>query len=272
MQATAFESPRSTAPGPTGDWNCALYLKFERERTRAARDLLARVPKGGQGLVVDLGCGPGNSTELLVERFPEAAVTGLDYSAEMLTVASARAPRARFLETNIEEWEPDEPVDLIFANAALHFVPDHRGFMTRLVSFLKLGGCLAVQMPNNMHELSHASMRMVAADGPWAGRLVPIAKTRAVIGPVDEYYRLLIPLCRSLDIWQTTYVHALDGPDGVVEWFEGSGLRPFLEPLDSDERAAFLARYRRELASAYPRQPDGKVLLRYPRLFFVLQK
>jgi trans-aconitate 2-methyltransferase len=127
-------------------------------------------------------------------------------------------------------------------------------------------------MPNNTHELSHAAMRMVAADGPWASRLLPVAKSIMVLGPLEEYYNLLAPLCSTIDIWQTVYVHPLDGPDGVVEWFEGSGLRPFLDLLDANERVEFLARYRGRLAQAYPRQPDGKVLLRYPRLFFALQK
>ena len=127
-------------------------------------------------------------------------------------------------------------------------------------------------MPNNIQELSHALMRMVAADGPWAKRLVPIAKTRPLIGALDLYYQLLTPVCSKIDIWQTTYVHPLDGPNDIVDWFEGSGLRPFLEPLSPCEREAFLSRYRAELSAAYPKQPDGKVLLRYPRLFFVAQK
>ncbi len=127
-------------------------------------------------------------------------------------------------------------------------------------------------MPNNTHELSHAAMRMVAADGPWADRLVPVAKSLTVIGQADEYYDLFAPQCSSIDIWQTIYIHPLDGPQGVVDWFEGSGLRPFLDLLDADEAADFLSRYRDRLEQAYPRQPNGKVLLRYPRLFFVLQK
>jgi len=144
--------------------------------------------------------------------------------------------------------------------------------MVRLVSFLREGGWLAVQMPNNIQELSHALMRMVAADGPWASRLVPIAKTRAVIGALDSYYQLLVPICSKIDLWQTIYVHPLDGPDEIAEWFEGSGLQPFLEVLSPCERETFLSRYRAELSAAYPRQPNGKVLLRYPRLFFVVQK
>ncbi len=115
-------------------------------------------------------------------------------------------------------------------------------------------------------------MRMISADGPWADRLVPIAKTRAVIGPPEEYYRLLTPLCSKLDIWQTNYIHPLDSVDNIVEWFEGSELRPFLKPLTPQEQASFLARYREELAKAYVEQADGKVLFRYPRLFFIARR
>jgi trans-aconitate 2-methyltransferase len=254
------------------DWNSTLYLKFERERTRAARDLLAQLPEFEPRNVFDLGCGPGNSTELLATAFPRATIVGIDFSDDMLAVAKSRLGSAKFIKQDIENWRPTGSVDLIFANAALQFVPNHHELMTRLVSFLSDGGWLAVQMPNNIHESSHALMRMVAADGPWANRLMLIAKTRALIGTLDDYYRLLTSLCSSVDIWQTTYLHPLDGADGIVEWFEGSGLRPFLEPLNFWEREMFLSRYRSELGAAYPTQPNGKVLLRYPRLFFVAQR
>jgi len=190
----------------------------------------------------------------------------------MLEVARARVSGARFLKEDIERWRPSEPADLIFANATLHFALDHYGLIKRLAGCLAEGGCLAAQMPNNMQEVSHALMRMIAADGPWSDRLVPIAKTRAVIGPLDEYYRLLRPLCSRLDIWQTTYIHTIDGVDRIVEWFEGSELRPFLKPLSEQEREAFLARYREGLTQSYAPQSDGTVLLPYPRLFLVAQK
>lgn len=254
------------------EWNSALYMKFETERTRAARDLLAQVPDFDPLSIFDLGCGPGNATEVLAAKFPRAAIIGLDLSDDMLAVARARVAGARFLKQDIETWNPKEKADLIFSNAALHFAANHLELMMRLVSFLREGGWLAVQMPNNIQEISHALMRMVAADGPWAERLVPVAKTRAVIGALDSYYQLLSPVCSKLDIWQTTYVHPLDGPDEILEWFEGSALRPFLDPLSGCERETFLARYRSELAAAYPRQPNGKVLLRYPRLFVVARK
>ena len=256
------------AVGAAAEWNSELYLKFESERTRAARDLLRQIPLFGPRTVVDLGCGPGNSTALLADAFPLARIIGVDYSDNMLAVARERVPKVDFVNANIEQWTPPDCVDLIFANASVHFAANHRALLLRLLSFLTPNGMLAVQMPRNTHELSHAAMRMVAADGPWAARLLPIAKTRAIIGPAEEYYNLLRPACSMLDIWETSYIHPLDGPDEIAQWFEGSGLRPFLELLDGDERAEFLARYRKELA-AYPREPDGKVLLRYPRLFFV---
>jgi trans-aconitate 2-methyltransferase len=134
---------------------------------------------------------------------------------------------------------------------------------------LKPGGRLAVQMPNIVREASHAAMRLVAADGPWADRLVPIAKTRPVIASYEDYYEWLRPLCADIDVWMTTYVHRLNGPDDIVDWFAGSGLRPFLDPLDENERREFLTRYRCELEHAYPAEKDGKTFLRYPRLFLV---
>ena len=253
------------------DWNCERYLKFESEPTRAARDLLAQIPRFEAKSVVDLGCGPGNSTELLATAFPAARLIGVDNSENMLATARHRVPMAEFVKDDIEHWKPQGSVDLIFANASLHFVVSHRALLPHLISCLSKSGLLAVQMPRNTHELSHAAMRMVAADGPWAPRLVPVAKTRANIGPVDEYYNLLRPLCHELDIWETSYVYPLNGVDEVVQWFEGSGLRPFLELLSEDEQASFIDRYREKL-DAYPRQLDGKLLLRYPRLFFVLRK
>lgn len=254
------------------EWSSRVYLEFERERTRAARDLLAHIAKTPAGGVFDLGCGPGNSTELLCAAFPNADVVGVDISANMLASARMRLPCARFIEGDIENWRPPAPAGLIFANASLQFVADHRERLVQLVDCLAGDGVLAAQMPDNIHEISHALMRMVAADGPWADRLVPIAKTRMLVGPVESYYELLQSRCAQLDIWHTTYVHPLKSVNDIVRWFEGSALQPFLDALDESERRAFLSRYRDALADAYPLQSDGRVLLRYPRLFIVLRK
>jgi len=254
---------------PTSDWNPSLYMKFADERMLAARDLLARVPLASARLVYDLGCGPGNSAELLSRRFPNADVIGLDTSEAMLDHARTRAPRARFVRQNIIDWVPTEPPNLIFANAALDFLSDHRALFPRLAATLAPGGVFAAQMPSTARESSHALMRMVAAEGPWSSRLVPVAKTQPLIAEFEDYYAWLRPAASRIDMWMTTYVLMFDGPEEIADWFAGSALHPFLELLSDDERCAFLAHYRDGLRDAYPAQPDGKVLLPYPRLFIV---
>ena len=254
---------------PTIDWNPSLYMKFADERMLAARDLLTRVPLASARLVYDLGCGPGNSAELLARRFPDADIVGLDTSEAMLDHARTRAPRARFEKQDIVDWAPTEPPNLIFANAALDFLSDHHALFPRLAATLAPGGVFAAQMPSTARESSHALMRMVAAEGPWASRLVPVAKTQPVIAEFEDYYTWLRPVASRIDMWMTTYVLTFDGPEEIADWFAGSALHPFLELLSDDERCAFLGRYSEGLRDAYPAQPDGKVLLAYPRLFIV---
>ena len=256
---------------PESDWDTTLYLKFEAERTQPARDLLARVEVSARR-IVDLGCGPGTSTRLLAERFPQAEIIGVDNSEPMLAEARRRLPEVHFELSNIANWRPRQRPDLIFANAALQWLPDHEALFSRLMSYLAEDGALAVQMPDNRQEPSHALMRLVAADGPWADRLVPIAKTRAVIATHVDYYAWLRPLSAALDIWETTYVHPMAGVGAVVDWFRGSALRPFLNPLDVCEREQFIERYMRELAVAYGVEPNGSLLFLYPRLFILARK
>src|SRR3954470_6455108 len=152
------------------DWNPALYTRFEDERTRPARGLLARVPLSAAQHVIDLGCGPGNSTELLVRRFPQASVVGTDTSEAMLQSARERLPDCRFEQSDVSSWQSEVPPELIFANAVLQWVPDHASLLPRLLSALAVGGVLALQMPDNLDEPSHRLMREVATEGPWASR------------------------------------------------------------------------------------------------------
>lgn len=245
------------------------YLAFADERTRAARDLLAQVPLSAARRVYDLGCGPGNSTALLVERFPGAAVTGIDNAQAMLEAARRACPSAEFVAGDLAQWAPVDVPDLLFSNAALHWVPDHLGVMERLVGHLPRGGVLAVQMPDNLAEPSHALMQRVAEEGPWAAKLVAASLAREALPAVEGYYARLKPLFARLDIWHTVYNHPLDGVDGIIAWLMATGLRPYLDPLSAEERADYLARYRALLADAYPLQADGKVLLRFPRLFIL---
>lgn len=254
------------------DWNATQYLKFEPERTRPATDLLARVPEFDPATCVDLGCGPGNSTELLVRRFPKARITGIDRSQAMLAAARLRLPQVRFEQVDIADWAPAEPYDLIFANASLQWLPNHEALFPRLASLLTTGGYLAVQLPDTLHEPTHVLLRMIAADGPWAAKLIPVAKSRTRIGTIEDHYRWLVASCGSIELWNTIYVYPLNHAAEIVEWMKGTGLIPFLGPLDEEQRREFLARYEAELISAYPPQSDGKLLLRFPILFLIARR
>jgi trans-aconitate 2-methyltransferase len=265
-------SLHETRRKPLADWNAGQYLKFEDERTRPSSDLLRRVPLEDAASCIDIGCGPGNSTELIARRYPAARILGLDNSPDMLAKARTRLPNLQFEQADIGTWETTEHFDLIFANAVLQWLPGHPDLLRRLVSFLKIGGCLAVQMPNNLNEPSHQLMRQVAQDGPWAGTLSSAAVARESIGSFENYYAWLQQAGCTVDIWQTTYVHPLDGAEAIVEWFKSTGLKPYLDPLSAEERSEYLHRYQAAIAKAYPVQEDGKVLLRFPRLFFVAQR
>ena len=251
------------------DWNPALYARFSDERLRPVVDLLARVPLDAPARIVDLGCGAGASTAPLRARWPEADILGIDTSPAMLEKAATVVPTARFAQADVATWEPDTPVDLLFSNATLHWVPDHARLLPRLMGLLAPGGVLAVQVPDNLDEPSHALMHALAAEPPFAERLRDAAATRAVLLSVEETYDALTPFADHVEIWRTTYVHALAGPDTIVEMVTSAGLKPFVDPLDGDLRAAFLERYRRGVAAAYPRTASGQVLFRFPRLFFV---
>lgn len=252
-------------------WSPSQYLKFDDERSRPARDLLAQVPLAAPQRIVDIGCGPGNSTGQLVGRYPEAEVIGLDNSPEMLAAARKRLPDCAFIEGDIAAWRPDGPIDLLFANAVLQWVPDRLNVLARLFGGLPPGGVLAFQMPDNLSEPSHALMRTVAANGRWQARFAdPIA--REAIPPPSAYYDLLAPSAARIDIWHTVYQHPLDGPPAIVEWVQATGLRPYLARLEEGERAAFIAAYESALAKAYPPLADGKVLFSFPRLFVVATK
>lgn len=249
-------------------WDPGQYLRFSGERLRPALDLLAHVPLNEPPRVVDLGCGAGNVTAILKQRFPRADVTGIDGSAAMLDRARQAARDCRFVQADIAAWQPDAAPDLIYSNAALHWVGNHGAVFPRLLSLLAPGGVLAVQMPA-MHEapfrrLQHA----VAAHGPWAEALRGYASARDILTAV-EYWDLLKPRAAALDMWETTYLHALQGEDAVVEWAAGSSLRPFLEPLPPALQAAYRQAYAEALRPHYPRRADGATLLPFRRLFII---
>jgi trans-aconitate 2-methyltransferase len=251
-------------------WSAKQYVVFEDERTRPVRDLLGALPSIDAHTVIDLGCGPGNSTEVLAARYPQAQVAGIDSSPDMIAAARRRLPQVSFAVEEVQSWKATGPFDVILANAVLQWVPAHETLLPALIGRLAPGGALAVQMPDNLQGPAHRLMREIAKDGPWAAKLADAAGARTPLAAIDWYHELLRPLCAKLDFWRTTYYHSLSGgASAIVEWFKGSGLRPFLEPLSDAERSAYLARYTAAIANAYPTFADGSVLLPFPRFFMV---
>jgi trans-aconitate 2-methyltransferase len=254
------------------DWNPALYRRYEDERTRPAQELLARVPLAEAARVFDLGCGPGNSTELLVHRFPKAQVVGTDNSEAMLASARERLPQARFELSDIAAWRPESSPDLIYANAALQWVPEHETLIPRLFAALAPGGVLAIQMPDNRQEPTHRLMREVAGEAPWAHAIGNADKLRTDLLGIEGYYDLLAANAEKVDVWRTAYQHPMASAASIVEWVRGTGLKPFVDRLTPELQASYLAEYERRIATAYPPRADGRLLLAFPRMFIVAQR
>ena len=253
-------------------WSASQYVKFEDERTRPARDLLAQVPLASVSHAVDLGCGPGNSTELIVERFGAAGVSGLDSDMDMLAAARKRLPETAFVEADLTTWQPAEPADLLFANAVFQWLPNHLDIFDRLMDGLKCGGVLAVQMPDNLGEPSHLMMEQTAQNGPWSDAFISKSVRRAALPSPSVYYERLAPKSERLDIWHIVYNHPMENAAAIVEWVKGTGLRPYLDQAGEEHRDAFTADYLARLEEVYPPMMDGRVLLRFPRLFIVAVK
>ncbi len=249
-------------------WDPDRYVVFDDARTRPARDLLAGVPAEDPRSVVDVGCGPGNSTALLVERWPAAGVIGLDSSEAMLERARVAVPAATFVRDDLRRWRPPAPIDLVFSNATLQWVEDHPAVLAHLLSWLASGGTLAVQMPVNFDHPSHVEMRRLASSPRWREQVGRVLRPEPV-APAVDYQRMLSGPGRRVDVWTTEYLHVLTGEDPVVEWVRGTGLRPVLDALDERDAGAFLDAYTEAMRHAYPPERDGTTLFPFRRLFLV---
>ena len=249
-------------------WDPTKYLEFAGPRLQPAIDLLSRVPLHAPTVVYDLGCGAGNVTRLLAERWASASVTGVDGSPAMLARARAAAPTVTWEEADLGRWRAPRPADLLFSNAALHWLDDHVHLFPRLVEDLAPGGVLAVQMPRNHGAPSHTEMVAAAEAGPWRERLQPLLRARPTAEP-SFYYDVMTPHVSRLDIWETEYLHVLEGPNPVVEWTRGSALKPLLDGLQEPQRSGFVAEYSSRVARAYPPRPDGRTLFPFRRLFIL---
>lgn len=249
-------------------WDPAQYLKFADHRLRPAIDLLNRVDLDHPGEIYDLGAGAGNVTRLIKERWPDARVTGVDDSQAMLAKAAATAPAIAWQQADLATWSPARPVDLVYSNAALHWLGGHDRLFPALLAGLASGGVLAVQMPRNFGAPSHTAISEAALSGPWRARLEPLLRPAPVADP-DFYYGVLAPHVAALDIWETEYLQVLEGADPVKEWTKGTWLKPLLDALEEPARGQFEARYAERVARAYPRRADGHTLFPFRRLFIV---
>ncbi len=258
-------------PGRSGSWDPAGYLRFAGERARPFTELLARVGAAAPRVVVDLGCGEGALTASLSRRWPDARVTGVDSSPEMLAAAAGHAVPGRlgFTLGDVRDWRPTEPVDVLVTNAVLHWVPGHDRLLARWAGELAPGGWLAVQVPGNFRAPTHALLAELCRSPRWARALADAApRPDAVLDPAG-YLEVLTAAGLRADVWETSYLHVLSGEDPVLGWVRSTVLRPVLALLGGADAAEFTAAYAAALRSAYPPRPDGSTVLPFRRVFAV---
>jgi len=258
-------------------WDANLYLKFADHRVRPALDLMGRIdPANGVRpghVIYDLGCGAGNISRILAERFPTAEVVGVDSSEEMLAKARSQTvdSRVSFAKGDLTQFKPSKPPGILYSNAAYQWVEGHIDLFPGLMKLLPSGGQLAIQMPRNHEAPSHALMRKAVEMGPWRDKLTTVRTIRPVLEPT-RYYDVLKPLCSDLEIWETIYWQPLTGKDPVAQFTAGTGLRPYLDLLSKEEGAAFYEAYAALLREAYPMRADGITIFPFRRLFIVARR
>ena len=249
-------------------WDPQQYLTFKAPRLQPAIDLLARIPLERPQSIVDLGCGPGNVTPLLRQRWPDAEIVGIDSSSEMLDQAREAMPDIQFEKLDVSDWNPDQKLDIIFSNAALQWISGHETLFPNIAAQVAADGVLAIQMPRNFEAPSHSTMLEVIREGPWRDLLEPVWVAVPTQTPTF-YYNLLDPLARELQIWETEYIQILEGENPVAEYTKGTWLTRFLNTLEEPWRSEFEAEYRTRIAAAYPPQSNGKTLFPFRRQFIL---
>ena len=254
-------------------WYSEQYLRFVDERTLPCRELAARVTVDNPRRVIDLGCGPGNSTQVLAQRWPDADLTGFDSSSDMLFTARRNAPSIHWQLGDIATWSAGpEPYDVVFSNAALQWVPDHGRLFPQLLAQVAPEGTLAVQVPCQLDAPAHAIARVLVRSSTWQN-LFPSGSVREWhVHEISFYYDILARKCSSIELWKTEYQHILPGAEAIVEWYMGTGLRPYLELLKlPEDRMRFLSDYLTEIRQAYPARTNGQVLFPFQRMFIVAE-
>lgn len=254
------------------DWSAAQYSKFKMERTLPAIDLANAISCDHVGSVLDIGCGIGNSTAVLARRFPGAKITGADNSEDMLAAAKKENPGLSFLKLDAET-ELDrigERFDVVFSNACIQWIPNHRTLLKSMFSLLRSGGVLAIQIPQQSKHPVHKILKELSKSEKWSDKL---PKKRVYHNLTeDEYYDTLSAFTEQFRIWETTYFFTMPSHESIVEWYKGTGLRPYLAQLSADDQKDYLNDVTDRLKEIYPVQKNGKIIFRFPRLFFTAQK
>ncbi len=253
-------------------WNATTYLQFKNERTRPAVDLVSRIPIDDPKMVLDIGCGPGNSTAVLRKRFSNAKIIGIDNAPEMIVKAKETYSDMTFLCVGADEYiaTTDENFDVVFSNACMQWLPNHKTLLPKWMELVREGGILAVQMPNNYNEPIHRIIEALTTSEKWRPHFRSMREKYML--SIGEYYDCLSECSEHVDLWETAYYHTLSSYQDLLEWYRGTGLRPYLEQLGDKERQNFEAEFLSAIRDAYPMQTDDTILFRFPRLFFIVKK
>ena len=263
------EHQRSSANKLMEDWNATHYLKYGDQRTRAAVDLATGITLRNPNFIVDLGCGPGNSTQILRKRWPDSHIIGIDNSVEMIRAAQSSFPGQNWVLSDIANWTPDRPIALIYSNAALQWLPNHRSLLRRLFSLVATDGALAFQIPSSTFATVRTLIHDVSEDPAWTQRMNAPRRALTMESP-SFYYDTFAAEAKTVDIWETEYIHVMNSQNAILDWISSTGLRPFLAALDTDnERNQFMTQLQCRVQSAYETQSDGKVIFPFRRTFVI---
>jgi len=251
------------------DWDSKQYLKFKAQRTQPAIDLTNRIRLDNPERILDIGCGPGNSTKVLADRFPDAYILGIDNSHEMISAAKKNYPNLDFkiCDASAELSQFNKSFDIVFSNACIQWIPDHRNLIFNMLNLLRnRNGVLAVQVPMNFNEPIHLIIDELATSDKWKG-CFPCTRIYCTLSP-NEYFDLLSEISGDFDIWETIYYHDMKSHQDILEWYKGTGLRPYLDVLPEDKKAEFEDEFLKKLSQRYPKQKNGDIIFRFPRFFF----
>ncbi len=250
------------------DWNAAQYSKFVKERTLPAIDLANSITCPNPHSILDIGCGIGNSTTVLKNKYPEARIIGADSSEDMLLSAREKYPSIEFIHLDVPK-DLDaltERFDIVFSNACIQWIPDHRNLLKKIMDLLNPGGTLAIQIPNQAKHPMHRLMSQIVCNDKWKNK-IPVHRKYNNLSE-EEYFDILSECSSDFRLWEVVYFHAMPSHKSILEWYKGTGLRPYSDQLCPSDRAEFEHDILTEIEKLYPTQSNNEIIFRFPRLFF----